>query len=86
MQKKSPEQVTLNLKFNEVRNKVKHFLPVQKNGWVIKFSIYNDHMILLTVVSISTTQVIIRYCMDEDDAVDIINRITSEDSNQLLKL
>jgi hypothetical protein len=74
------------LQFNEMRNKTKHFMPVQKNGWAIKFSIFDGHHILLMMVSIHTSQAIIRYFLDEDDAVDFINRITSENSHYEIEL
>jgi hypothetical protein len=80
MEKKSQKTV------HEVRNKTKHFMAVQKNGWAIKFSIYDDYHILLMMVSVHTSQAIIRYFLDEDDAVDFINRITSENSQYEIEL
>ena len=82
-EKKSQKTV---LQFNEVRNKTRHFMPVQKNGWVIKFSIYDEYHILLMMVSVHTSQLIIRYYLDENDAVKFINRITSEDSQYVIEL
>jgi hypothetical protein len=82
-EKKSQKTV---LQFNEVRNKTKHFMAVQKNGWAIKFSIYDEYHILLMMISIHTSQLIIRYYLDENDAVKFINRITSEDSQYVIEL
>jgi hypothetical protein len=61
-------------------------MPILKGGWVIKFSIYGFDNILLTVISSYTDQVIIRYFVDEKDAVDFINRIMVENPEKYLNI
>jgi hypothetical protein len=59
--------------------------PVVRNGWVIKFSVYKQH-ILLAFISIHTNQTIIRYFNDEDEACEFINFVCHHDSAQKLML
>lgn len=59
---------------NKTFLKLKSFNPVLKNNWVIKFSTYDDH-VLLVILSMMTGQTIIRYFDNEDGAVEFINYI-----------
>jgi len=65
--------------FLEVEKQSKTFLPVNRNGWWIKFSTYCDHNVLLVFTSMFTGQTIIRYFNNEDDAVKYINFIIETD-------
>ena len=76
MQKKSSNQKVKNLKL-EIESKTKFWNGVVRNGWWIKFSVYRDHFILLTIVSRYTAQTIIRYYTSEEEAVSFINFITT---------
>jgi hypothetical protein len=59
--------------------------PVVRNGWVIKFSVYKKN-ILLSFISINTTQTIVRYFNDEDLACEFINFVCHQDPTQELML
>jgi hypothetical protein len=87
MQKKSSEPVQSNThKVERIRSNTKHFLPILRGGWVIKFSIYEFDNILITVISSYTEQVIIRYFNKEQDAVDFINRLVVENPEKYFSL
>lgn len=60
--------------------KTKSWQPVERNGWLIKFSIYREHYVLLTIVSQYTAQTIIRYFNNEDEACKFINYIIQMDA------
>ena len=68
-------------KFLEYAVKTKSWHPVERNGWLIKFSIYKNENILLTIVSRYTAQTIIRYFTNEDEACKFINYIVSIDAD-----
>lgn len=63
----------------EIQNNTNYFNPVVRNGWVIKFSVLRESNILVTVFSRYTGQTIIRYYVNEVDAVSFINMIISLD-------
>ena len=81
---KKPLKQQKSLRYSEVESKSKSWAPVIRNGWWIKFSTYKETNILLIFVSQHTGQSIIRYFVDEDDAVEYINYITSTDSEYFL--
>lgn len=58
----------------------KSWLPTERNGWIIKFSIFNDDHILLVFTSRYTAQTVIREFNNEDDAVDFINLVIELDA------
>lgn len=60
--------------------KIRSWQPVERNGWLIKFSIYKEEFVLLTIVSRYTTQTIIRYFTNEDEACKFINFIIDMDA------
>ena len=85
MQKKSSELENTSAQLgHRIKSNTKHFMPVLRGGWAIKFSMYGYDNILLTIMSTYTDQIIIRYFTDEDDAVDFINRITVENPEKFL--
>ena len=55
-------------------------MPVARNGWGVKFSVYKGENILLTFISLYTGQTVIRYFTNEDEAVEFINFITQQDA------
>jgi hypothetical protein len=59
----------------EIASSSKSFLPVNRNGWWIKFSTYNSHNVLLVITSMFTGQTLVRYYDDEEKAVNFINYI-----------
>lgn len=61
-------------------------MPVLREGWAIKFSIYGFNYILISVLSTYTEQLIIRYFINENDAVDFINRLTVENPEKYLEI
>jgi hypothetical protein len=70
-------------KFLDIALKTKSWQPVARNGWIIKFSVYKDSFVLLTIISQYTGQVIMRHFKDEDEACMFINLVialNAEDS------
>lgn len=59
----------------EIRNNTTCFMPVVRNGWIIKFSVHSNSNVLLVFTSKYTGQTIVRYFTDEEEAVDCINMI-----------
>lgn len=59
--------------------------PLVRNGWIIKFSIYKNN-ILLSFISVNTGQTIVRYFGDEDLACEFINFVCHHDPMQELVL
>jgi hypothetical protein len=78
MQKKTSQtqksQIYLDIQSNSTS-----YLPVNRNGWWIKFSVYNSYNILLIFTSMFTGQTIVRYYDNEDDAVKFINYVMESD-------
>lgn len=72
--------------FAEVEKKVMSFLPVNRNGWWIKFSTNKDSNILLLFTSMFTGQTIVRFFQEEDEAVQFINYITEQNPAETLTL
>lgn len=73
-------------RFLEIAQKTKSWQPVARDGWIVKFSIYKDTEILVTIISQYTGQLIMRHFKDEDDACMFINyvlELNAEDVNQL---
>ena len=79
MQEKSLKTAR-DLLMQEIKSNTSYFDPVVRNGWIIKFSVYKNADILLLFTSRYTGQTIIRYFKEEDDAVEFINFIISQDS------
>ena len=73
-------------KFLDMAVKTKSWMPVARDGWIIKFSIYRNDFVLLTIVSQYTGQCIIRQFKGEDEAVMFINMITMLDAEQQYEL
>ena len=69
-------------KFMETAYTAQSWAPTERNGWIIKFSIYNDDYIMLVFTSKYTGQTVIREFSSEDDAVDFINFITNLDASE----
>jgi hypothetical protein len=70
----------------EVASKTKSWHPVERNGWIIKFSQYRDSNILLFIVSRFTGQTIIRYFPHEDEAVLFINMVVELSADDIYDL
>jgi hypothetical protein len=73
-------------RFLEVASKTKSWHPVERNGWIIKFSQYRDSNILLLVISKFTGQTIVRYYPHEDEAVLFINIIVELNADEIYDL
>jgi hypothetical protein len=78
MQKKT-SKILKSQTYLEVESNSTSYLPVNRNGWWIKFSVYNSHNILLVFTSMFTGQTIVRYYDNEDDAVKFINYVIESD-------
>ena len=70
----------------QIAEKTKSWHPVARNGWIIKFSIFDETNFLITVISQYTGQAFIRYFNDEDDACLFINFIQELDAEQKINL
>ena len=84
MRKKSSNQKLKSLRV-EIEGKTKFWQPVVRNGWWIKFSVYRDHFILLTIISRYTGQTVIRYYTSEEEAVAYINFITTCNAQDIVQ-
>jgi len=69
----------------DIRNNLKSFHLIVRNGWAIKFSVYGGENILLIFTSTFTGQTVIRYFGNEDEAVDYINYITAQNPQEELE-
>jgi hypothetical protein len=69
-------------KFLDTALKTKSWQPVVRNGWIIKFSVYRDSNVLLTIISQYTGQVIIRHFTNEDEACMFINLVIALDAEE----
>ena len=67
-------------KFMETAYTAQSWSPTERNGWIIKFSIYNDDYIMLVFTSRYTGQTVIREFVSEDDAVNFINFVIDLDA------
>ena len=83
MQEKSWKNVRV-LLMQDIQSNTTYFTPVVRNGWIIKFSVYQNSDILLVVVSRYTGQTIVRYFGEEDDAVKFINMVITKDASNNL--
>lgn len=68
-------------KYFDFANGTKSWHPINRNGWWIKFSTYEDDNILLIFSSRVTSQTFIRHFTDENEAVFYINFIINLDSS-----
>lgn len=66
----------------ETANKLTSYLPVNRNGWWIKFSVVDGYKILLFFTSMFTGQTLVRYYDNEDDAVKFINYVVECDPSE----
>jgi hypothetical protein len=83
MQKKP--SITIQQKYSQLKSDLKLWSTVEKDGWYIKFSILRDECVLLIFVSSETSQTIIRYFGNEDEAVKYINFICNKDPGVMLQ-
>lgn len=66
----------------DIAYRTQSWTPTERNGWIIKFSIFNGDHILLLFTSKYTGQTVIREFNNEDDAVNFINYIIDLDSSE----
>jgi hypothetical protein len=86
MRDTQPTKKHISKSFLDMALKTKSWQPVARNGWIIKFSIYRDNNILLTIISQYTGQVLLRYFVDEEAACTFINfimELSAEDIHDL---
>lgn len=79
--KKQSSPKTTNTKFMEIYKGSRSWHPIMRNKWIVKFSEHKGKILLIFVSSI-TSQTIIRYFADEDDAVMYINYILLQDASE----
>ncbi len=82
MRETQPTKKQPTKKFLETAMRTKSWQPVVRNGWIIKFSVYRDSNVLLTIISQYTGQVIIRHFTNEDDACMFINLVIALDAEE----
>ena len=58
------------------------FVPIMKNDWVIKFSLYEETRVLIVFMSLHTHQVVIRHFNSEERAVGYINFVVDHDARK----
>jgi hypothetical protein len=68
--------------FQEIEFHSKSWLPVNRNGWWIKFSTTFDSNILLVFTSKYTGQTIVRFFNEENEAVKFINYMVGQDARE----
>jgi hypothetical protein len=78
--------LTASKQFMDVAYRTQSWQPVDRNGWLIKFCIFNGDHIMLIFTSTYTTQTIIREFSDENNACEYINFVIELDpmENHLL--
>jgi hypothetical protein len=82
MQNNSSNQVKSSAHVRQqIKDNLKSFKPVMRDGWAIKFSIHNESNVVLIFTSLYTGQTIVRYFTEEIDAVDYINMVLTKDSS-----
>lgn len=84
MQKKPLISLPIKRRFLKVASKTAFWSLIVRNGWCIKFSVYDGDNILMFFISSYTGQTIIRYFVDENEACDYINYICYQDPTKLL--
>ena len=82
MRETQPTKRQPSKKFLETAMRTKSWQPVARNGWIVKFSVYKDSFVLLTIVSQYTGQVIMRHFKDEDEACMFINLVVELDADE----
>ena len=70
--------------FIDTEVKCMSFMPVNRNGWWIKFSTNKNGNILLLFTSAFTGQTVVRFFELEDEAVKFVNFITECDPTEEL--
>jgi len=70
--------------FIDVESSSTSYMPVNRNGWWIKYSSLKSETILLLFTSMFTGQTIIRYFSNEDDAIKFLNFIIHCDPTEEL--
>ncbi len=72
--------LTASKQFMDVAYRTQSWQPVSRNGWLIKFCIFNGDHIMLIFTSTYTTQTIIREFSDENIACEYINFVIELDA------
>ena len=73
-------------KFMDIAFTAQSWAPTERNGWIIKFSMFNDNHIMLIFTSMYTTQTIIREFSDENTACEYINFVIELDAMDYHKI
>ena len=81
MQEKSYKNSKVSLS-EQIKSNLVCFRPVLRNGWIVKFSIYDSKYILVMVVSKYTGETQVRYFSGEMDAVYFINMVCQRDAKE----
>jgi hypothetical protein len=79
---KKTSKIQKSQNYLEVESNSSSYAPVNRNGWWIKFSVYNSYNILLVFTSMFTGQTIVRYYDNENEAVKFINYIIECDPSE----
>ena len=76
------KQSTDSGKFKDKKTDLVSFIPIIRNGWLIKFSLYAETKVLVIFKSLYTHQVVIRHFDNEDRAVGYINFVVDHDAHK----
>jgi hypothetical protein len=57
-----------------------------REGWAIKVSICDNSSVLIVIVSQYTTQCLVRYCTDEEKAVEVIKEIVKYNPREIIDM
>lgn len=69
-------------KYFDLQSRITSYLPVNRGGWIVKFSVVDGYKILLLFTSMYTGQTIVRYYDNEDEAVKFINYVIECDPSE----
>jgi hypothetical protein len=72
---KKPISKAVSKEYLNAASKIQSWNPIERNGWLVKFSIFNNDHILIFFVSTYTGQTIIRQFESEIEAINFINHV-----------
>ena len=72
--------------FKDFKNNIKSWDLVQRNGWAIKISVFENKYYMMLFASQYTGQSMLRVCNEEKEAVEVINYITQKNARDYHEL
>lgn len=71
-----------NASFSDKKTDLVSFIPIIKNGWLIKFSLYAETNVLVVFMSLYTHQIVVRYFDSEERAASYITFVVDHDAHK----